>query len=84
MTAHSEDWYHRLSEESGHRGFVTLAEVSAAEASHNVLDQAADEIADDLLKLAAVSPDGAAFLDRLMDRLAQARYLSPGPVITEI
>jgi hypothetical protein len=44
------------------------------------LDRAADEIADQLIGMAAESPDGSAFLDRIMDRLAQARYIPASPL----
>jgi hypothetical protein len=44
------------------------------------LDQAADEISAALVAMAAESPDGLAFLDRIMDRLGQARYIDASPL----
>lgn len=44
------------------------------------LDAAADEIAAELIAMAAESEDGLAFLDRIMDRLAQVRYINVSPL----
>ena len=50
----------------------------------NVLDDAADEVADQIIAMARQTPDGLAFLDRVLSRLAQARFLPTEPVLTEI
>ena len=50
----------------------------------NVLDDAADEVADQIISMARQTPDGLAFLDRVLSRLAQARFLPAGPVVTDI
>lgn len=44
------------------------------------LDQAADEIAAELIAMAAESPNGLAFLDRVMERIAQARCITVNPL----
>ena len=44
------------------------------------LDRAADEIADQLIGMAAESPDGLALLDCILDRLGQARYIVIDPL----
>lgn len=33
---HSKEWYYKLAERLGHRGFVTLAEIRKAEAEEEV------------------------------------------------
>jgi len=43
-------------------------------------DAAADEIAAELIAMAAESEDGLAFLDRIMDQLGQARYIDANPL----
>jgi hypothetical protein len=52
----------------------------ALAATDDPLDQAADEIAAELIRMAQESPDGLAFLDRVMDRIAQTRYITISPV----
>lgn len=44
------------------------------------LDQAADEIAAELIQMAKESPDGLAFLDRIMERIAQTRCIVVSPL----
>jgi hypothetical protein len=60
--------------------------MSIATDPENALSEAADEMADELLRMTAEIPDGLAFafIDRLMLRLSQARYIATGPVVTEI
>jgi hypothetical protein len=48
----------------------------ALAATDDPLDQAADE----LIRMAQESPDGLAFLDRVMERIAQTRYITISPV----
>jgi hypothetical protein len=57
------------------------ASTTGPESFSQALDQAADEIADELIRIAREVPG---FMERLTDRLAQARYIAPSPVITEV
>ena len=49
-----------------------------------ILDDAADEVADQIISMARQTPDGLAFLDRVLSRLAEARFLPSEPILTEI
>ena len=44
------------------------------------LDQAADEIAAQLIQMAQESPEGLAFLDRIIACLARTRYIHLDPM----
>ncbi len=44
------------------------------------MNAAADEIADELIRTAAESPDGLALLDRIIERICQARYIVISPL----
>ena len=49
-------------------------------ATGDPLDEAADEIAAELVRMATESEDGLAFLDRVMERIARTRCIVLSPL----